>query len=152
MTESLSFALHSIEELGFSFDVEKTLDEDRKVFGTFPIELRLNYNWSFDVNLFGVVLETQYVRPDNRVSVMYFKSRINYQVPNLKELLTIKDDEGNFDMNRNLETALVSIAISTHRGMLFERTRGTILHSHFIPILDPQKYLASESSKIEKKP
>ncbi|MFA5816347.1 MAG: hypothetical protein WC865_12070 [Bacteroidales bacterium] len=150
MKEPLSFALHSIEEFGFSYNLENSLDENGKVLGSLAILFGVNYNWNLETDLIGVAVVTDFTRPDNQLPVMHFKSRINYLVKDLKEYLTIRDPQNDFDMDPVLETTLVSIAISTHRGMVFERTRGTVLHNHHIPLVDPKQHLVTTFLKTVK--
>ena len=143
MEQALSFALAFIEELGFSYNQDNAFDDEGKVFASFGIQFGVNYNWNLESNMFGVNIETNFSRHDNQSFVMHFRSRMNYLVEDLNKYLTIRDPQNDFDMDPDLETTLVSIAISTHRGMLFERTRGTVLHNHIVPIVDPKQHLVT---------
>jgi hypothetical protein len=150
MKEPFNFALHSIEELGFSYNLENSLDESGKVIGSFPLHFRVGYYWDLDTDMIGVAIETDFSRPDNDLFVMHIKSRINFKVIDLKGYLTIRNPQNDFDMDPVLETTLVSIAISTHRGMVYQRTRGTILHNHYIPLVDPKHHLVTTFLKATK--
>lgn len=45
-----------------------------------------------------------------------------------------------------LAASLVGLAYSTARGIILERTSGTILNGIIIPVIDPMKLLKGQSS------
>ena len=146
-TKLFKFRLVSIDELKFSFSSDEALDEDRQIAQSFGIATAIRYDWNTDQNIIGIVIDNKYQRQDNQKDVLQFECRINFVVEDLESFVDIRDPQNDFDMDESLETTLVSISISTIRGMLFERTRGTVFHKHLLPLMDPKKLLVSKLLK-----
>lgn len=70
-----------------------------------------------------------------------FLMRYQFQVDNLEDLTTTQDDM--IKVDRLLGITLLSIAYSTTRGLIFDRTQGTFLKSLVLPIIDPASILDS---------
>lgn len=60
-----------------------------------------------------------------------------FNIENFEEVIKPKKDS--FDIPELLVVIFNNISISTVRGIMFERFRGTILHNFPLPIIDPQK-------------
>ncbi len=141
------FSLVSIDELGFCYYPEEAFIDKGRVHSSFSITFMINYDWNIEKDLIGIVLDVRFTTHDKGKEVLRFKSRCNFIVEGLDNYIVIRDPQNDFDMDNTLETTLMSISISTTRGMLFERTRGTVIHPHIIPLMDPKLHLLSELLK-----
>ena len=73
-----------------------------------------------------------------------FRFEYVFSVSNLGDY--ISDDNDSKRIDGNLGVALMSIAYSTSRGIIYEKIAGTLLAGSVIPVIDPSK-LISESSE-----
>lgn len=75
-----------------------------------------------------------------------------FRVDNLSDFLDTKgeDDKKSYTIDLLLGSTLVSIAYSTIRGIIFNRTQGTSLGSVILPIIDPKKLLIIPSENQPK--
>lgn len=62
-----------------------------------------------------------------------------FKVENLNELVTQKDQEAN--IHKGLATTIISIAFSTARGIILERTQGTFFNGSILPIIRPTELI-----------
>ncbi len=67
---------------------------------------------------------------------------INFQmtVDNMDEFI-IRSDDGKEMFNHQIAVVMVSVAYSTARGMVLERTLGTIMGGVFLPVVDANALL-----------
>jgi hypothetical protein len=73
-----------------------------------------------------------------------FRFEYVFSVSNLGDYISDHDNSKKID--GNLGVALMSIAYSTSRGIIYEKIAGTFLAGSVIPVIDPSK-LISESSE-----
>ena len=146
-TKQFSFTLASIDELRFSFSALDAIGSDQKPLDTFGVTTNIRYDWNIENDSIGIVLDFMFQKPEDNLEVLRFESRINFVVKDIKSHIEIRDPKADFDMDETLETSLVSISISTIRGILFEKTRGTVFHNHLLPLMDPKKLLVSKLLK-----
>ena len=59
-------------------------------------------------------------------------------------------DGHDFDMDEKLESTFIGLAISTGRGILFEKTSGTIFSKFIFPIINPMDLILSKKIKATK--
>ena len=63
----------------------------------------------------------------------------HFHISNIEDF--IEENDGNKKVSGNLGATLISIAYSTARGIVIERTQGTFLNGTILPIIDPQELL-----------
>ena len=92
-----------------------------------------------------IVITSADVKSDNKPEILAsVASACIFRIDNFEEVFKKKPD-GIFDMpdDQGLFT-LISISISTLRGVMFEQFRGTYLHTAFLPIMDPKQFKVAE--------
>lgn len=68
-----------------------------------------------------------------------------FGIDNFEEVFK-KISEDKYDTSDNVMFMLISISISTLRGIMHEQLRGTYLHMAFLPIVDPKQFKAAETN------
>ena len=53
----------------------------------------------------------------------------------------VKHEKGSTQIDNNVLVILLNISISTLRGIIFEKTKGTVLQKEFLPIINPKMLL-----------
>jgi hypothetical protein len=149
--ESLvKFGIVGIRELEYFFKdpmpvVKKAQLNEENVTG----QVNVNYKWNLEESKFAVVVNISYLIKETEDNLTeYFKlSFMNeYHVEGLTNLFSVSED-GNFKINEQLEVSLVSIAVSTGRGIAYEKTKGTPFSRFIFPIINPTDLLLSKKQK-----
>lgn len=142
----IKYALKEITTNRFSLKLPSKDIDPEKV-----IELEIKHNLSpiikykVDNDLIIIILKVSTFIQETDEVVMEAETAFVYHALNLKEYLE-HDKEKNawkfLDVrNEALLLTLIGISLSTMRGILHERVRGTILESAPIPILNPANFL-----------
>lgn len=110
--------------------------------------LGVNYFWDIKKNSFNVVLDIHYgyLNENKIIDLLRFSNVTEFIV---LDLVDIFEDKGNgeFEMDKTLETTFVSLAISSGRGMLASRTAGTVFGSICFPLINPADYIVSKKQR-----
>lgn len=151
--QNINFAILSIKELEFNYKnpVESISDfsPDKN-----PLEAKINvnYKWNIEKNLFGVVIDFSYVTKDKKKAnkeLLKLSFITEFFIENLKDIFIVRSNT-DFDINERFESTLVGLAISTGRGILFEKTSGTIFNNFIFPIINPMELILSKKFKKKK--
>jgi len=87
------------------------------------------------------VLTTADVRNDNKPEQLAaISSACIFGLENFEELVKIKPDN-QFEVKDETMLILVSISLSTLRGIMFDQFRGTYLHAAILPVIDPKQFI-----------
>lgn len=78
--------------------------------------------------------------------LLNFKGSFDFKIDNLKD--TIKVMKDNIQVPDNILITLLTIAISSARGIIIAKTAGTFINKYYLPILDPNEILKN----IKKQP
>jgi len=75
-----------------------------------------------------------------------------YQIKNFKDFVTIEPNTENWDFidkkHIGLIVTLIGTSISTTRGILLEKTNGTILQNKPMPIINPSVFLEKDKNGV----
>lgn len=110
----------------------------------FEVKFKIDYRWDVEKNQFAVVVGLLYLMETENKEHTILKSSIitQYEVEELHKHFDVRSNN-DFDMDISLETSLVSIAVSTSRGILIEKTNGTLLRNVILPIVQPTDFILS---------
>lgn len=112
----------SAKEFQFTVNVENRLEPVQKV---------------------AIIVTSVDVKSDNNPEIhASLSSACIYGVDNFDEIFKKVDDE-KYDTPDQVMFTLVSISLSTLRGILYEQFRGTYLHQAYLPIMDPKLFKAN---------
>lgn len=116
----------------------------------FEVKFKIDYRWDVEKNQFAVVVSLLYLMEIESKKYTVLKTSIitQFEVEELHKHFDVRSNN-DFDMNIPLETSLVSIAISTSRGILIEKTNGTLLRNVILPIVQPTDFILSPNMNGE---
>ena len=142
-----AFKILNIKNLEFSYKDPFELIKDFNM-KNHPLKTNLNlqYKWIIEKNLFGIVTKFTYYSQDN-IQLLNLSTITQFEVTNLSEKLVIHSNK-NFEMDEILESNLIGIAISTSRGILFEKTQGTAFNKIIFPAINTRDLVLSKKSKL----
>lgn len=151
--KSITFQLRTINIFEFRFRNPLDFVDPISDPSNLPINLKyqINYRWNIEQNLFAVVIEFifEFKKDETLNEILKLKYLIEFFVEDLKSLLIVRS-KNDFDIDELLETTLVNMAYATGRGILFEKTQGTILANMFLPPVSPKDLILSLKLKAEK--
>lgn len=152
----IKYALKEIITHRFSLILPTKISNSSKV-----IELEIKHNitpiikYKVEDDLILVIMQVKTFIQETEEIVMDAETAFVYHAVDLKTFLD-HDKENNtwrfIDIrNEALLTALIGISLSTMRGILYEKSLGTILESAPLPIMNPSTFIKSQQSIEEKK-
>lgn len=116
----------------------------------FPIKLDFSVGTAFSMEnkIAKIDVELKCAIENNPKINASLKTIYNFKIENLEDFL-VKDDIINIP--EYFTVAMVGIALSTTRGIWFEKTSGTLFNNVIFPLVDPSKLAASENKETIKK-
>lgn len=82
-------------------------------------------------------IRTTSIKNDELAAKADFEQEYHFQVDNLPDLINTRD--GHQLIDQRLVTTLISISISTARGIVWAQTKGTLLEDFVLPVVNPSK-------------
>ena len=80
------------------------------------------------------------IKADNKPELLgSFGAACSFEIENFAEIF-FKTSENAYNIPNDVIVTLISLSISTLRGIMFDQLRGTYLHNAFLPILDPKEF------------
>ncbi len=144
--KKIIFKIDKIETVSFSVDPSKIAPRySQPMKFSFTLSLKIDPKKKHLIFLLGIIIST--------------KSRDDVQVGNLDIIVqfSIKNMEEFFEEENKivrlpdiLMTNLITLVISTSRGIWAEKVRGTKIQKIILPLMNPQKMLADLAS-VQKK-
>jgi len=155
-TTEVQLRLLKIQETGFFMD--------SAVISTVPdfdvtkitIEFALKIEMNIESDLFGLHVVVRYKYPvgEDVKKIIELSSFNNFGVKNLKDIIELKENN-EFNDKVGILPTLLSISVSSLRGILVAKTAGTILADCPLPIFNPAdlcKQLIRNSKIVELNP
>ncbi len=151
--KSISFSLIKIQELSFSYKepfsfLKTDTLEERQIGGKFDV----NYRWNLEKELFAVKLDFSFVYSKDKSQeeeLLKLTFQLEFHIEKMSDVFTVRAPH-DFDINETLEKTLVGLTISTGRGILFEKTKGTFFSKFVMPVIDPSDIILSKKFKARK--
>ncbi|MEM3091529.1 MAG: hypothetical protein QXD05_00125 [Candidatus Pacearchaeota archaeon] len=135
ITEKIGFRLKKISLI--KFFIENKLDSssiDEK-----EIKFDIKIGLSIDDKNSIINVDTYVELSKDNYKLCELITRISYEIKELEKLQ--KSDDKEINLPDIFVTTLISISISTTRGILSEKTKGTFLEGAYLPIVDPKKFV-----------
>lgn len=143
-----SFKILSINDLEFFIKDPKEFIKGFKPDKiSFNVNLNIHYRWNIEKNIFGILTKFSY-KSDKNIELLSLTVLTEFEIRNLADIIVLHPDE-KFEMDEALEANLIGIAISTGRGILYEKTKGTIFSKSIFPPVNTKKFLLSRKVKKE---
>ena len=71
--------------------------------------------------------------------LLNYKGSFDFKIDNLKDTIKVTND--NIQVPDNILITLLTIAISSARGIIIAKTAGAFINKYYLPILDPNEIL-----------
>ena len=135
----LNFTLSSIKTLSFSIKEPTTLDDTSKDFNiNYEISPKLGIN--YDDKEVKLIIDVTGELQSSKEEILSSSIEFIFTINNLEELVFVK--EGGFEIKDAQWTVVIlSLALSTLRGIIFAKSEGTVLQKKHIPVLDPNTFI-----------
>jgi|ERR1035437_9959313 hypothetical protein len=144
-TRNITFRIKEISTLEFSIkNIPEgiSLDADNFKFDVIPqlfIEAKKNIGFNIAINVL--------MGKDNPVLICTLLTRIAYEIINFEEFINPQDSNSIMIPDQFVQT-LLSISLSTSRGILAAKTEGTILKNIYMPVMSPAGFKAKTVENI----
>lgn len=153
--QDIKFRLLSIKEIEFSCKSPVDLFDNSQVLKELNVQVKVNYRWNIEKNLFGIVIDFFYfpkevTKDSEKNEFLKFTYITEFFIEELNKIFLVRSNN-DFDIDEGLEVTLVGLSISTGRGILFEKTKGTIYNNFLFPIVNPSDLILSKQIKANKK-
>ncbi|MCX6234623.1 MAG: hypothetical protein NT175_07845 [Bacteroidetes bacterium] len=106
---------------------------------TYNFDIRIDNKINLENNLVFIIVSIDIIHEDKETKLGGIKVSCIYNVENLKDICSEKDNS--FLLPDDIMMALNSISISTTRGAMFSQFRGTFIHNAVLPIIDPKSFI-----------
>lgn len=117
-------------------------------------KLKLGINVNFDTitdkELLILNISSKYEYPfeDGHLELLRASFSFKFEIKGLKKI--INSDDGKIDIPDGLALNLMSISLSTTRGLIAAKSRGYFINKFYFPIINPQKLVEGFNDKDEK--
>ncbi len=150
----INFGIKEIKTIRFSFNDIPDSDSIKTHDVQFQILPASFFNYEENIVGFDIIL-TAYIKVKQNKSVCELITRVSFIVNNLKEIVP-EENKNTPKLPDQFIQTLLSISLSTTRGILFAKTEGSNLNKYYLPILNPANFkptgiLPNSKSKQEKK-
>jgi len=111
------------------------------------IGLKLSNNIEQELISIGLHFFYEYndeVNPE--IQLLNYKGTFDFKIGNLKDNVQVTND--NIEVPDNILITLLTIAISSARGIIIAKTAGAFINKYYLPILNPEEILEN----IKKQP
>jgi len=146
------FRINGTREIELAYREPDSISPNLKTDTPPELGMNLNYRWDIDNNIFVVIVSIIFKCKnieDKDIIVLKFTNITEYEIKDLNK--HFKDlGNGKFEMNQEIETTVVSVAISGARGMLAGRSAGTYWGKFVIPLIIPSDVILSKKLNPEK--
>ena len=134
----INFGIKEIKTIRFSLNdipETETVKNENVQFQILPASF---FNYEENLIGFDIVL-TAYIKGKQNKSVCELITRISFVINNLKEIVP-EENKNTPNLPDHFMQTLLSISLSTTRGVLFAKTEGSVLNKYYLPILNPANF------------
>ncbi|MGK9367941.1 hypothetical protein ACSSWA_03475 [Melioribacter sp. Ez-97] len=139
MEEKIALRLDKITLIEFYIKNDLSLNKIIKENINFDVKIGLGLEEKNNIIHISTFIKILKTKKNDKDKLCELITQISYQVEELKKFINPDDKE--IKLPDILVHTLISISLSTTRGILSEKTRGTILEDIYLPILDPKKFI-----------
>lgn len=151
-TKLIQYSLKEIVDRKFSF----TAPTKAPALSDEPIELTIKHTitpeikYKIDASDILVVMHVRAFIHETDETVMEAENAFIYHAVDLKTFLEYEEDKKSWKFldvkNEALITTLIGLSLSTMRGILYEKSKGTVLETTPIPVMNPAVFVKSQDS------
>lgn len=137
----ISFGISSIKTLKFMIEnIEQATKIDKATL-EFNISVAMFVDPQKEIIGFNVIIDI-FLDKNKTLKVSELITQVVYHIVNFDEVIKPNIDKIGLDIPNQFITTLISIALSTSRGIFAAKTEGSVLDGVYMPIVDPKAFLA----------
>jgi len=135
----VTFRILSIKTLKFTIDNNEVVSKtDRKLF-KFNISLATFFNPKNKIVGFDII-QAVFLEEDMTQKVSELISRIEFEIVNFEEVIKHNEDQKKINVPDQIMMTLISISLSTARGIFAAKVEGSALEGVYMPIVNPASF------------
>lgn len=143
----ISYSLSGIKSNRFNFSTPKGKFVVEEVKIDYTINPTIKYNIEEDlifiiINVIAKINDTEEIILDSENTFIYHAKDLKTFMEPLEDTKSWKFKD---QKDEGLIVTILGISISTLRGILYEKSRGTILELKLIPIVNPSVFIKTEN-------
>jgi hypothetical protein len=107
--------------------------------------LGVGFGWLVEKSMFSVILEVDATYEDHKgtqETLLKYKSRFDFEVEDLVKMLLVNPN-GSFKLPTPALSTVISIAVSSTRGMIAVRTAGSFMSKYHLPMFNTKELIAN---------
>jgi hypothetical protein len=147
----INYGLKEIQTIKYNFNSPEKKITNQTIEFNFNILPTIKYLTEKDYIL--VTINVSVVIKETEEEILNTETVFVYHAIDLKDFLVLKKDENTWSFkdskNEGLLVTLISVSLSTMRGIIFEKAQGTILANSPIPIMNPSQFVKSSTTKYK---
>ncbi len=136
--KKIIFKIDKIETVSFSVDPSKISPRyNQPMKFRFTLSLKIDPKKKHLIFLLGIIISP---KSSDDVQVGNLDIKVQFSIKNMEEF--IEEENKSIKLPEILMANLITLVISTSRGIWAEKIRGTKIQKIILPLLDPRKLLA----------
>lgn len=136
-----TISIDLVEIIDRELFIKEPIDKIKNNFNKESLKLGLSVNFSQSdkKNVLSLNISVKYEYPYDNKPFELLRSSFTFQfrISNMSKVII--SDNGNIDMPHHLATNLISISLSTIRGLIAAKTRGYFINNYYLPIINQTK-------------
>jgi len=120
------------------YDLIESFDKNNKTLVNFQSNFQFKVIPETESMACSVIVEIRIIETDELFSEL--KVQNIFEVKPLSKILNTKK-ENSYDIPNGLLNTIISLSISTVRGILSEKLKGTFIQNEVYPLIDPSKLI-----------
>lgn len=137
--ESISIAL--IDIIDREVYVKEPNEKFKKNFNKDSLQLVININFSTPEKennlILNIAVKYEYPHEEEKIELLRSAFNFQFEISHLDKIITF--DEDKIDIPDGLAMNLVSVSLSTIRGLIAAKTRGYFINKYYFPIINPKE-------------
>jgi hypothetical protein len=103
----------------------------------YNFETKIKTSLNIAQKQFNVIPDVEVIYDENKSKHSLIKVNFTFEIDNFTDFIAGES----FDFPDQFIVTMVSISISTLRGIMYSQFRGTFLNNTILPIIDPKSFL-----------
>lgn len=142
MNQEIKFQIRNIELVDFSLNhpLQPLIQETK-----YKFNINIEQKFIEQQNLVAIMTTVNMIHEEDQQVHGSIKTNCLYLIDNLAQY--INEEIKSVELPDQFNTTLISISLSTTRGIMFSQFKGTFLHNTILPIVNPTEFRKENSSQ-----
>ena len=95
--------------------------------------------------LLNIAIKFEYPYEDEKVELLKAKFSFQFEISNMEKIISFEGEK--IDIPDGLAINLVSVSLSTIRGLIASKTQGYFINQFYLPIINPKELVGVFNSE-----